>query len=89
VRVVNIEKPVNLYELVPHGAEIWLDVKTRYEQALESYEQGKFRPAARMLGSLLAQHPDDAPALLLLARAVNAMVEEPIKFSPVWDLPGK
>jgi adenylate cyclase len=89
VRVVNIGKPVNLYELVPHGAEVWLDVKTRYEQALESYEQEKFRPAARMLGSLLAQHPDDAPALLLLARAVNAMVEEPVNFSPVWDLPGK
>jgi adenylate cyclase len=89
VRVVNIEKPVNLYELVADGTATWLDVRTRYEEGLGAYEQGKFRAAARMLGNLLAQYPDDAPSLLLLSRAVNAMVDAPPKFSPVWDLPGK
>jgi adenylate cyclase len=89
VRVVNIEKPVNLYELASQGSEAWLDVKERYEEALDAYEQRRLRPAARMLGNLLAQYPDDAPSLLLLSRAVNAMVDDPEQFSPVWDLPGK
>jgi adenylate cyclase len=89
VRVVNIEGPVNLYELAAHGTDAWLEIKARYEEALDAYERGRFRPAARMLGNLLAQHPDDAPSLLLLSRAVNAMVDDPSKFSPVWDLPGK
>jgi len=71
------------------GTAAWLEVKARYEEALGAYEQGRFRPAARMLADLLAQHPDDAPSLLLLSRAVNAMVDEPPTFSPVWDLPGK
>ena len=89
VRVVNIEKPVNLYELAPQGGDAWLDVKDRYEEALAAYEEGRLRPAVRMLGNLLAQYPDDAPSLLLLSRAVNAMVDDPADFSPVWDLPGK
>jgi adenylate cyclase len=89
VRVVNIEKPVNLYELVPHGTEGWLELKTQYERALEAYEQERFRAAANMLGLLLGQYPDDAASLVLLARAVNALVDETAKFSAVWDLPGK
>jgi len=44
---------------------------------------------SQLFSDLLAQHPDDAPSLLLLSRAVNAMVDEPPTFSPVWDLPGK
>ncbi len=89
VRVVNIEKPVNLYELVPHGSDSWLDLKAQYERALEAYEQEHFRAAARMLGIVLGQYPDDAAALVLLSRAVNALVDESVKFSAVWDLPGK
>jgi adenylate cyclase len=89
VRVVNIEKPVNLYELVAHGADRWLDLKTHYEHALEAYEQGRYSNAAKLLGALLGQHPDDAPSLVLLARAVNALVDETAKASSVWELPGK
>ena len=35
------------------------------------------------------EHPEDGPALLLLSRAVQCMVEEPDPFDPVWVLPGK
>jgi adenylate cyclase len=89
VRVVNIAKPVNLYELVAQGTLGWLDLKTQYERALEAYEQEHFRVAAKMLGLLLGQYPDDAASLVLLSRAVNALVDETAKFNSVWELPGK
>jgi adenylate cyclase len=89
VRVVNIEKTINLYELVSAGNDDWRDVKARYEEALAAYEQSQFRKASRLLGGLLLQYPDDGPSLVLMSRAVNALVDEGAKFSPVWELPGK
>ena len=41
------------------------------------------------LGPLLAAHPDDGPALLLLTRAVQALQPNATPFNPVWVLPGK
>jgi len=99
VRAVNMDRPVDLYELVAHGSPGWLEVKARYEEALAEFEQGRFRSATRLLGTLMAQHPDDGPTLVLLARAVNAGTAEPAAvdsvwgapadFDPVWELPGK
>jgi hypothetical protein len=34
-------------------------------------------------------HPGDGPSLVLLARAVQTLVEDPKDFDPVWVLPGK
>ena len=44
---------------------------------------------AGILGRLCLEYPHDGPALFLMARAVNCMVEEPVEFDPVWVLPGK
>jgi adenylate cyclase len=89
VRVVNIGQPVDLYEVVPQRPPGWLSTRERYEQALAEFEQGRFRSAALLLGPLLGEQPDDGPALVLLARAVNSLVEGPEDFDPVWELPGK
>jgi adenylate cyclase len=99
VRAVNMDRPVDLYELVAHGSPGWLEVKARYEEGLAEFEAGRFRAATRLLGTLMAQHPDDGPTLVLLARAVNAGTAEPgacdsvwgapAHFDPVWELPGK
>jgi adenylate cyclase len=89
VRVVNIEQPVNLYELAASGAAGWLELKTIYEEALLHFEQREFRDAAQRLGGLMSSHPHDGPALILMARAVNLLVEQPVDFDPVWELPGK
>ena len=43
----------------------------------------------RILGSLLGEVTDDGPSLVLMSRAVNAMVGGPEETHPVWDLPGK
>jgi len=89
VRVVNIQEPVDLYEVVPLDHPAWPKAREEYEAALEQFEQGNFRQAARTLGSWRMLQPDDGPALLLLHRAVSYMIEEPVSFDPVWVLPGK
>ncbi len=89
VRVVNIPDPVALYELVSHGQPDWDALRQGYEEALGHFEKKEFREAARVLGGLLPQHPNDGPSLILMHRAVQCLVEEPEQFSPVWELPGK
>lgn len=99
VRAVNMDRPVNLYEVVAQGSPGWLEVKARYEEALAEFEQGRFRAASKLLGTLMAQHSDDGPTLVLLARALTAGSSEPAtsdsvwgaphRFDPVWELPGK
>jgi adenylate cyclase len=89
VRLVNIDEPVDLYELVPPDRPGWEVLRRGYEEALDLFEGQEFRRAARALSSLLVEFPEDDPALLLLARAVECMVEEPREFGPVWVLPVK
>lgn len=89
VRVVNIVEPVELHEIDCTDEPTRRELFTRYEEALEAFEQGDFRTATRMLGNLLAAVPGDGPSLVLLSRAVECMVHEPADFSPVWQLPGK
>jgi adenylate cyclase len=89
VRVVNIAEPVTLHELVPEVHAGWPEAKVEYEKALGEFESGNFSRAARILGNWLGQQGDDAPALVLLYRAVQCMVEGPLPFDPVWVLPTK
>ncbi len=88
VAVVNIAEPVDIYELALPGQEGWSALKHGYEQALEEFEKQEFRRAARTLGNLLMQFPEDGPALVLMSRTVQALVD-PSEFSTVWKLPGK
>jgi adenylate cyclase len=89
VRVVNIQQPVALYELVPDHHPNWPEVKTKYEQALQEFNDYHFRPAARLLANLVGEGHEDGPSLVLMSRAVNALVDGPDEKHPVWDLPGK
>jgi adenylate cyclase len=90
VRVVNIATAVNLYELAAPGGTDWKSLQPLYEHALEDFEHGNFNGAARTLGNLMAEHADDGPSLVLMGRAINALVApEAGTFDPVWELPGK
>ena len=90
VRVVNIQKPVSLYELLSDDSAYWPKIKVMYEEALAEFDAHNFRPAARILSNLLGEvlH-DDGPSLVLLSRSVNALVGGADEKHPVWDLPGK
>jgi adenylate cyclase len=90
VRAVNIATAVNLYELAAPGSTDWKAIQPLYEHALEDFERGNFPGAARTLGNLLAEHSDDGPSLVLMGRAINALVTPEVgAFDPVWELPGK
>ncbi|HJT77967.1 MAG TPA: adenylate/guanylate cyclase domain-containing protein, partial [Gemmataceae bacterium] len=89
IGVVNIEQPVELYELRPQPGPGWPALRDGYEKALTAFEEGDFRQAAGLLGNLLVDHPDDGPSLVLLSRAVQAVMEAGGEGGAVWRLPGK
>src|SRR5207249_1906686 len=65
VRVVNIAEPVTLYEMAPPGQSHWAGLKQNYEIALAQFEKREFRQAARTLGNMLPDFPDDGPSFVL------------------------
>jgi adenylate cyclase len=89
LQVVNIEEPLEIHELDCGPPERSATLFPAYEEALQAFEAGEFSRAARLLGGLLDAFPNDGPALLLLSRAVDALVTEPADFSPVWRLSAK
>jgi len=89
VELVNIAEPVHLYEVPAHADASWGDLRDRYESALGAYERGDFLGAARILGNLLTDYPDDGPTVVLLAYAADLLARPTVDFSPVWKLSGK
>jgi adenylate cyclase len=88
-RLVNIEEPVDLYEVEAAGSEERRQFFTQSEAALEALESGDFAGAAHKAGALLLQHSGDGPLLLTLARASSALMQDGRGFDPVWEPPGK
>lgn len=88
VKVVNIGGSISLYELAEAGDEKWEAFCLNYESALKEFEQRSFAMASRILGMLVNEDLQDGPSKVLLARAVNALVDSDT-FDPVWAPPGK
>jgi len=88
VRVVNIDEPVDLYEVVAPADGDWIAFRDRYEDALAALEGREFFRATQLLGNLVAEFPDDGPSLLLLSRAVDGLIHRD-DFDPVWELASK
>ncbi|MBI1918678.1 MAG: adenylate/guanylate cyclase domain-containing protein [Planctomycetes bacterium] len=88
-RVLNIEEPVDLYE-VEQATTPERDAFFRAtEAALDALEARDFAAAARAAGGLLLQHRGDGPLLLALSRARAALMNDGADFDPVWAPPGK
>jgi adenylate cyclase len=88
VRLVNIPRPVQLYE-VAAAAEGRSDFFRASEQALDALEARQFAAAGRQAAALLEREPGDGPALLLMARAADALMRNAEGFDLVWTAPGK
>jgi adenylate cyclase len=87
-RVVNIQEPVDLYEVErsqPERAEFFRDS----EAALDALEKGDFADAASRTGVLLPVHRGDGPLQLILSRASQHLMSGGVGFDPVWESPGK
>lgn len=89
VKVINIERPVDLHEIFVNPPDNWEDLKTRYEHALDLFESQDFLRASRELGLLMTQFAEDGPSLQLLSRSVPCLVDPEADRNPVWRLPGK
>jgi adenylate cyclase len=88
-RVVNIEEPVDLFEIERAGSEQRRHLFAESEAALNELESGDFALAARKAATLLLDLPGDGPLLLTLSRASNASIQDGRGFSPIWEPPGK
>jgi adenylate cyclase len=89
VRVINIQGAVDLYEVRPDPDSTWPALCKSYEEALSRFERQDFHQATRILGNILAEHPQDGPSLVLLSRAVGELIRPTQPFDPVWELSGK
>jgi len=87
VQVVNVDETIELFELPtsPMSEQLLQD----YEQSRIAFEQREFRAAAHRTARLLEAFPDDGPSLVLLSRAVQALVDGPEPGHPVWKLSEK
>jgi adenylate cyclase len=89
VKVVNINEAVQLYELAKNAEGPWKKLRDSYEQALRQFERCNFEQSAAILGRLLEEYPHDGPSLLLLSRAVDAMINGTDTDHPVWTMDRK
>lgn len=96
IRVVNVDEPVDLFELKPPGGDVTSAMWEQYEPALDAFERHRLSEAAARLGKLLVAEPSDGPSLLLMSRVTNALLQDSAHnngldhhFDPIWELPGK
>lgn len=89
VRVVGINEPVGLYELKAGADEDWRQMAHRYESALSSFDKSDLTGAARQLASLVYDHPEDNPSVVLLGRVVDGLTRREEQIDPVWVMDSK
>jgi adenylate cyclase len=89
VKVVGIDDPVSLYELLPAEWAFAAQARDRYAEALEFFEKEDFLHAAQKLGAWRGTCPNDDPVLPLLYRSVQAMVEGTPPGHPIWEFTEK
>ena len=88
IRVIGIGKEIEVFELASATQANWDPLRKGYEQALDAFESENLAQAARTLGILQLEFPNDGPSLILLSRVVNAKVD-PMTYDKVWTLPTK
>jgi class 3 adenylate cyclase len=65
--------PIELFELAADVPADWVEMKRRYDSALNAYDKGDIPTATRLLAKILSDHPCDRVSLQLLAR-INGKV---------------
>ncbi|MBS0266095.1 MAG: hypothetical protein JSS02_29455 [Planctomycetes bacterium] len=87
IRVVNIERPVELFDIGATTDSTWQRLKEHYELALTAFEARRYQDAMRPLLNCLELVPNDGPSIVLLSRVVTAIGEG--AHDDAWVLPGK
>lgn len=90
VKTVNIDEPIELFELTDGADERWPILKTKYEDALRLFEAGQYYDAMTIVGALVAEFPQDEPTRRLLQRIVSALSQPAgSTVNSIWVLEGK
>ena len=90
IRVNNIREPVEIFDVAPQVTPQWNKFQSEYQRALEHFDNSEFPESVQILAHLVAEFPDDSPAVLLLSRAVDQISQShESEFDPIWELPGK
>jgi adenylate cyclase len=85
VRVVGINTPLRLYELLAVNSEQLAESREsieRWERAVDLYEGRRFREAAKLFASLLEQNPYDKTVELYAKRCMEHAAYPPPE---TWD----
>jgi len=88
IRTINIEEPVDVYELCESPTPIWNAMKDSYEMALRHYECQEFVDAQSILSTLIQEYPNDVPTQQLVER-LSRCNHSTIAFDSIWTLDGK
>ena len=89
VRVVGRNEPVELYELAVEPNAQWRQCRETYQAARAHFDAGRFRDAIDAVRPNVQADCDDAPSMVLLSRAVQALLKASPLHDPVWTLDGK
>jgi len=97
VQVVNIEQPLDIYELATLPDEDWEILQTRYEKALTTLEGQNAETARELAAGIAADYPDDRATAALLKRldsinqteGANQTEGDSTADTSIWCLPGK
>jgi hypothetical protein len=89
VRVVNIEHPIDLYEVAVAPPADWETRCTAYRHALEALERDDVGAAARLVANLQEAYADDRAVRALAQRVAEAQQPLSRGDTSIWQLPGK
>lgn len=91
VQAVNIEHPLDIYELACNPGDHWPTLRVRYEEALTALESQNLGSAKELASRLAEDFPEDLPTAALLRRLNSPQQEdeESITNTSIWCLPGK
>ena len=89
VRVVNIQHPIDLYELSSTPPPDWDVRRSRYEEALEALENRNLGAASQLASQLANDFPNDAALTALTRRIAEIQLSGNTSDTDIWRLPGK
>jgi adenylate cyclase len=89
VRAVNIEHPIDLYQIVAAPPQDWDERCRRYHEALTALERDERTAAIELAAKLADDFPHDPAALALRRRAGDVAEHLAVGDTSVWQLPGK
>ena len=89
VRVVNINQPIELFELSAEPPDDWQERCRRYEEALMALESNDVETAVGFVSALSRGFPDDLAVAALKQRTAEAAHQGDVGKTAIWNLPGK